>query len=72
MTLHAAIQELLSETGRPMTSAEIAKEINERRSYAKRDGSKIDSFQIHGRTKNYPQIFTRDGSTVGLLSWIDP
>lgn len=66
MTLHEAIQALLQETQRPMSTTEIAKEINTRGSYTKRDGSPITAFQIHGRTRNYPQYFERNGSTVTL------
>jgi tetratricopeptide (TPR) repeat protein len=34
----------------------------------KKDGSAITDFQIHGRTKNYPQYFNREGSMVSLKS----
>lgn len=66
MTLHEAIEKLLKQTGRPMTTIEIAKALNENRWYQKRDGSDITPFQIHGRTKNYPQLFDRDGTLVFL------
>ena len=66
MTLHEAIIKLLIETGRQMTTQEIAKELNHNGWYQKRDGSNISAFQIHGRTRNYPQYFDRDGSTVSL------
>ena len=65
MTLHEAIQIVLREKGRIMTTQEIANELNQRKLYTKRDGSDITAFQIHGRTKNYPHLFTRDGSKVG-------
>ncbi len=66
MTLHEAIEQLLRERGRPMTTNEIAMELNKNKWYQKKDGSKITAFQVHGRTKNYPQLFRRDGSTVSL------
>ncbi len=69
MTLHEAIEELLIEKGRSMSTSEIANELNRRKSYSKRDGSLITAFQIHGRAKNYPDLFTKDGSTVGLVVW---
>src|SRR5688572_15643778 len=67
MTLHAAIEKLLREKGRPMTTQEIADCLNKNKWYQKKDGSKISDFQIHGRTRNYPQIFDRKGSTVSLI-----
>lgn len=66
MTLHAAIEKLLRQTGRQMTTHEIADRLNENKWYKKKDGSKITDFQIHGRTKNYPQLFYREGATVSL------
>jgi hypothetical protein len=67
MTLHAAIEKLLQESGRPLTTREIADRLNKNNWYRKKDGSKITDFQIHGRTRNYPQLFTRNGSTVSLI-----
>lgn len=66
MTLHEAIEKLLRQAGRPMTTRQIADELNKNRWYQKKDGSTIEPFQIHGRTKNYTNIFDRDGSTVSL------
>lgn len=66
MTLHEAIADLLKEVGRPMSTKEIAEELNKHKTYQKRDGSPISAFQIHGRTKNYPSLFQRDGSIVSL------
>lgn len=66
MTLHEAIERLLMLTGRSMTTREIAKALNEYRWYIKKDKSVITPFQIHGRTKNYPRLFNRQGSLVSL------
>jgi hypothetical protein len=66
MFLHEAIIKLLEQFGRPMTTTEIANELNTNKWYQKKDGSLITSFQIHGRTKNYPQYFMRTGSMVSL------
>lgn len=66
MTLHEAIEKLLRQVGQPMTTTEIASELNKNQWYQKKDNSQIDPFQIHGRTKNYPSIFNRNGSTVSL------
>ncbi|MBV6454398.1 MAG: hypothetical protein BWX95_01715 [Bacteroidetes bacterium ADurb.Bin141] len=67
MTLHEAIEKLLLQTGRPMTTQQIADELNKNGWYQKKDGSIIQAFQIHGRTKKYSNIFDRDGSTVSLI-----
>jgi hypothetical protein len=66
MTLHTAIEKLLQQTGRQMTTHEIADSLNKNNWYQKKDGSKLTDFQIHGRTKNYPQLFNRSGTTVSL------
>lgn len=66
MTLHAAIEKLLRQEKRPLTTTEIAIELNKNKWYQKKDNSTITIFQIHGRTKNYPQIFNRNGATVSL------
>ncbi len=67
MTLHEAIEKLLRQTGRPMTTQQIADELNKNGWYQKKDDSAIQAFQIHGRTRNYANIFDRDGSTVSLI-----
>lgn len=66
MTLHAAIEKILQQKGKQMTTHEIAEIINKNKLYQKKDGSAITDFQIHGRAKNYPQIFNRTGATVSL------
>lgn len=50
-----------------MTTQQIADELNKNGWYQKKDGSTIQAFQIHGRTRNYANIFDRDGSTVSLI-----
>jgi len=66
MTLYEAIENLLQQKGRAMTTIEIANELNSNKWYRKKDGSEISAFQIHGRTRNYPKIFVRAGSIVSL------
>lgn len=68
MTLHIAIEKLLIQQGRAMTTSEIAEALNKNSWYTKKDGSPIQPFQIHGRTRNYAHIFNRDGSLVSLKS----
>lgn len=67
MTLHEAIEKLLRQTGHLMTTQQIADELNKNGWYQKKDGSNIQAFQIHGRTRIYANIFDRDGSTVSLI-----
>lgn len=67
MTLHEAIEKLLRQTGRPMTTQQIADELNKNKWYQKKDRSAITAYQIHGRTSNYANIFDRNGSTVSLI-----
>lgn len=66
-TLHRAIKVVLEGAGRPMSIREIAVELNRRELYAKKDGTEITAFQVHGRTKNYPKLFRREGTTVSLI-----
>ena len=67
MTLHEAIKVVLEEAGHPMSTREIAVEVNRRGLYRKKDGSEVTDFQVHGRTKNYPKLFQREGTTVSLI-----
>ncbi|MDQ1130971.1 GIY-YIG nuclease family protein [Microbacterium sp. SORGH_AS_0888] len=54
-----------------MTTAELAERVNTGGLYKKRDGSPVTPFQIHGRTRKYPQLFSRAGSTISLARWGD-
>ena len=69
VTLHDEIAAILGHSGKPMTTAEIADAVNQRGLYIKRDRTPVTAFQVHGRTRNYPQLFTREGQTVKLRSW---
>ena len=66
VTLHEEVEAILRENGDWMTTDEIASAVYRRSRYAKKDGSAVTAFQIHGRTKNYAQLFVREGSRVGL------
>ena len=66
MNLHDAIVKLLKQKGRPMTTTEITEELNKNKWFTKKDESQICTFQVHGRTWSYPQLFQRDGSLVSL------
>ncbi|WP_347123301.1 GIY-YIG nuclease family protein [Microbacterium sp. SY138] len=71
MTLHYAIEAALSEAGRAMTTAELAERVNTSGLYKKRDGSPVTPFQVHGRTRKYPRLFSKAGSTISLARWGD-
>ena len=66
MTLHEAIEKLLKEKGRSMTTSEIADELNHNKWFTKKDGSEICQFQVHGRTHSFSKLFNRDGTKVSL------
>jgi hypothetical protein len=68
VTLHEEIEAILRENGGDwMTTRQIAEAVARRGRYIKKDGtSDVSAFQVHGRTKNYPQLFERDGSKVRL------
>lgn len=67
MKLHEAIKVVLKEAGHPMSTREIAAEVNRRGLYRKKDGSEVTDFQVHGRTKNYSKLFRREGATASLI-----
>jgi hypothetical protein len=67
MILHEAIEKLLKKSGQALTTQQIADELNANGWYKKKDGSLITAFQIHGRTKNYVQLFDRNGPSVSLV-----
>ena len=69
MTLHDEIERILDQKGSLMNTREIAEEVNNRGNYIKKDGTPVTDYQIHGRTKNYPHLFTRKGTLVGLVKW---
>lgn len=67
LTLHGALAVILREEGnRWMTVRELADAVNERGLYRKKDGSTVEMNQIHARTKNYSDLFDKDGSNVRL------
>lgn len=67
MTLHEEIVEILKTANTILSTKHIAAEVNRRKNYVKPDGSPVSDFQIHGRTKNYPKLFLRNKSLVGLV-----
>ena len=69
LTLHAEMEQVLGESGNGWMSVhELAREINERRLYDKRDGSDVDPSQIQSRANKYRHLFEKDGASVRLAS----
>ena len=58
LKLHEAIEMVIKEAGRPLTFTEIAKQINARKLYSRKDGAPVPASQISARIKNYPSWFT--------------
>lgn len=67
--LHDEVVEILEASNRPMSTKEIANEVNRRARYVKKDRSTITPYQIHGRTRKYDALFAREGQMVGLVRW---
>lgn len=67
MTLHEAIELILNESGRPMSSSEIANGINKRNLYSRQDKLPVPASQISARINNYPQIFSRESGKIKLV-----
>jgi len=66
-TLHAEIARTLHDHGNTwMTTMEIAAAVIDADRYTQTDGSEVTDFQIHSRTKNYPDLFERDGTRIRL------
>ncbi len=69
MTLHEAIKLVLNEYQRPMTTRELADEINKRNLYQRGDGGPVPTSQIGARVNNYQSLFRKDHlGRIQLLS----
>jgi len=66
-TLHQAIEIVLTEKGVPMTTQEIANEINKRKLYTKGDSSALEPGQIAARCTNHPRTFVKVGISTYAL-----
>lgn len=66
-TLHDEIAAILAASDEEwVPTSSIASRVNARGRYETGDGSAVTPYQIHGRTKNYPKLFERDGSRIRL------
>ncbi|MBE0637037.1 MAG: N-6 DNA methylase [Bacteroidales bacterium] len=66
MTLHEAIQKVLTESGCCMTASEIADKVNRLKLYQRGDGNPVPTSQIHARVKNYAALFTKMDGQICL------
>jgi hypothetical protein len=66
LTLHAAMERVLTDAGRSMRSRELADTINVMGLYRRRDRSPVAAGQITARAHRYPAIFKRTSAGVGL------
>jgi len=66
MFLHEAMVKLLNQTGKSMTTKEIAKELNVNKWYVKKDDSQISAFQIYRRANRHPELFYCEDTTLRL------
>lgn len=66
VTLHEAIKAVLSHEGGSLSAEEIARRINIRSLYQRRDGSDVPSNQILARAKKYAEIFFVQEETISL------
>lgn len=67
MTLHEAIIQILKENNRPMTTSEIAAEVNDRRLYKRKDGLPLEPSQIAARINKYLHLFKRLEDKIWLI-----
>ena len=66
MLLHEAIIEVLALTGRSMGAGEIAREVNRRGLYARKDGLPVPPNQISARANRYRDLFLKHGRMIDL------
>lgn len=70
LTLHQAIVEVLKQTGRPMTTTEIASVINTSRLYTRADNLPVPSAQISARISHYPSLFSVNRAASPKTVWL--
>jgi len=68
MLLHEAIIHVLQQNGRPMSTREIADEINKQCLYSRQDNTPVPASQISARVnrKTYARLFTKTNGLIGL------
>ena len=67
VTLHEEMAGILTEYGnKGMRARDLARAVNTRGRYAKRDGSPVEINQIHARVHNNPHLFRREDFKIHL------
>lgn len=67
VTLHEELTDILRSRGNAwMTTSELANAVNYHGRYRKKDASSVTAFQVHGRARQYGELFERDGSRIRL------
>lgn len=66
MTLHEAIEKIITEADGPLTASQIAALINSRKSYVKKDGKPLSLNQVLLRAKTYKQTFDVFDNLISL------
>lgn len=72
MTLHVAIEEVLTRAGRPLTPRQIADELNRRGLYMRGDGAPLPPGQVSARVRKYPALFAASGDGIWLVARTPP
>ncbi|MDT0181457.1 winged helix-turn-helix domain-containing protein [Microbacterium sp. ARD31] len=67
MTLHLAIEEVLTRAGRPLTPRQIADEVNRRGLYVRGDGTPLPAGQVSARVRKYPALFVATSGGIWLV-----
>ncbi len=66
VTLHDEMVAVLKHSGNPMTSSEIADQVNKRSRYLRGDNGPVPAKQIRARAHRYPKLFALDGSQISF------
>lgn len=64
--LHEAMRMVLLQSDGPMSSREMADEIEARALYLRGDGRPAGASQIGARARRYPHLFVLDAGLIGL------
>lgn len=68
MTLHKAMELVLRESGRPMSAADLAAEINRRNLYRQKNGNEVPSGQVSARRARHQDCFDLNDGQISLRS----
>jgi len=70
--LHDAMVLILRDHPEGLPAPEIARIVEQRDLYRRRDGGMAGLGQVHARAHNYPKLFVRDGGRIRLRRESDP